>query len=156
MLKADNTRYADADLITLANNGPMYLVSSLKLTLAGQMVGHVNYPGQATPLLSLATYSPNYSKRCGLIQGWTPDNANAATANTGFAICQHFLIQSHDPKGSFQCAIPMQHIFSFADDYTKVTYGMQDTLQLMQRIMMPCSVLLLPVLDRWYCLHSHG
>ena len=33
MLKADNARYADADLIALTNNGLLYLFSSLKLTL---------------------------------------------------------------------------------------------------------------------------
>ena len=66
VLKADNTRYAEADLIVLINNG---LFSSLKLTLAGQMMEHVNYPRQATSLLGLATYSPDYSKGCGLIKG---------------------------------------------------------------------------------------
>ena len=130
VLKADNTRYADAGLIALTNNGLMYLFSSLKLTLAGQMMEHVNYPGQATSLLGLATYSPGYSKGCELIQGWTPDiNANTAAANTGFAIRPRFLIQSPDAKGSFQYAIPMQHVFGFTDDYRKVTYGMSDTLQ---------------------------
>ena len=34
VLKADNTRYADADLVALTNNGLLYLFSSLKLTLA--------------------------------------------------------------------------------------------------------------------------
>ena len=32
VLTADSTRYADADLIALTNNGHMYLFSSLKLT----------------------------------------------------------------------------------------------------------------------------
>ena len=82
-MKVDNTRYADADLIALTNSGLRYLFSNLKLSLAGQMVEHVKYPGQATSLLGLATYSPDYSKGCGLIQGWTPDiNANAAVTNT--------------------------------------------------------------------------
>ena len=59
----------------------------MKLTLAGQMVKHVNYHGQASSLLGLASYSPDYSKGCGLIQGWTPDiNADAAVANTGFEL----------------------------------------------------------------------
>ena len=62
MLKADNTRYADADLIALTNNGLLYLFSSLKLTLAGQTVEHVKYPGQATSLLGLASYSSTYYK----------------------------------------------------------------------------------------------
>ena len=89
-----------------------------------------------------------------MIQGWTPDiNANAAVANTGFAVRQRFLVQSPDPKGSFQCAIPMRHVFGFMDDYTKVTYGMRDTLLLIRK---DCSALLLPVLEKWYCLNSHG
>ena len=134
VLKADNTRYADADLIALTNNRLMHLFSSLKLTLAGQMVKHVNNPGQATSLPGLATYSPDYSKGCGLIQGWTPGiNASSAVANTGFAIRQRFLIQSPGTKGSFQCAIPMKHIFGFMDDYTKVTYRMRDTLHLIRK-----------------------
>ena len=112
MLKADNTRYAYADFIALTHNVLVYLFSSLKLTLAGQRVEHVNYPGQDTSLLGLATYSPHCSKGCGLIQGWTLDiNANAAVANTAFAVRQRFLIQSPDPKGSSQCAIPMRHIY---------------------------------------------
>ena len=48
VLKADNIRYADADLVALTTNGLLYLFSSWKLTLAGQTVEHVNYPGQAT------------------------------------------------------------------------------------------------------------
>ena len=57
VLKADDTRYVDADLIAHTNNGLLYLFSRLKLTLAGQTVEHVNYPGQATSLLGLARYS---------------------------------------------------------------------------------------------------
>ena len=114
MLKAGSARYADAHLIALTNNGLVYLFSSMKLTLAGQMLEHVNYPGQATSHLSLASYSPDYSKGCGLIQGWTPDiNDNAAVANTGFAVRQRFLIQSPDPKVGtsvpFQCDIIRFH-----------------------------------------------
>ena len=131
VLKADNT---DADHIALTNNGLFHFFSSLKLTLAGQIVEHVNYPGQVPSILGLATYSPGYSKGCGLAQGWTPDiKVNVAAANTGFAIRPRFLIQSPDPKGSFQCAIPMKHIFGFMEDYTKETYGMRDTLQLIRK-----------------------
>ena len=132
VLKADNARYADADLIALTNNGLLYLFSNLKLTLAGQEVEHVNYLGHATSLLGLASYSSEYQKGCGLAQGWYAGTSTAAAlANVGFAARQPFLIRSPDPKGSFQCAIPMKHIFGFMDDYTKVTYGMRDTLQVM-------------------------
>ena len=134
MLKADNARYADADLVALTNNGLLYLFSSLKLTLAGQEVEHINYPGHATSLLGLTSYSSEYHRGCGLTQGWYPDTSTAAAlTNNGFAVRQHFLIRSPDPKGSFQCAIPMKHIFGFMDDYPKVTYGMRDTLQLIRK-----------------------
>ena len=56
VLKVDNARYAGADLVALTNNGLLYLFPSLKLTLAGQTVEHVNYPGQATSPPGLASY----------------------------------------------------------------------------------------------------
>ena len=112
----------------------MYLFSSLKLTLSGQEVEHVNYPGHAKSLLGLASYSSGYQKGSGLTQGWYVDTSTAtALTNNGFAVRQQFLIRSPDPKGSFQCAIPMKHIFGFMDDYIKVTYGMRDTLQLIRK-----------------------
>ena len=94
VLKADNNRHAYADLVALTNNGLLYLFSSLKLTLAGQTMEHVNYPGQATSL-----------------QCWYPDtNTNAAAANGGFNTRQGYLIRLPNLKGSFQCTIPMRHI----------------------------------------------
>ena len=111
MLQADYTRYADTDLIALTNNGLLYLFSSLKLTLAAQEVEHVNYPGHATSLLGLASYLSEYQKGCGMAQGWYADTSTAAAfTNIGFGARQQFLIRSPDPKGRFQCAIPMKHI----------------------------------------------
>ena len=116
VLKAVDTRYADADLVALANNGQLYLFSSLKLTFAGQTVEHVNYPGQATSLPGLSSYSSTYYKVCGLAQGWFPEiNTNAAANNIGFYTRQGYLIRNPDPRGSFQCAIPMRHILGFVD-----------------------------------------
>ena len=117
VLKADDTRYANADLIALTNNGLLYQFSNLKLTFAGQEVEHVNHPGHATSLLCSASYSSAYSKGCGLAQGWYPDtSADAALTNTGFTVRHGYPIEKPDPKGSFQCAIcaiPMRHIFGF-------------------------------------------
>ena len=94
---------------------------------------HVNYPGQATSLHGLASYSSTYYKGCGLVQGWFLDiNTNAAANNTGFYRQQGYWVRNPNSKGSFQCAIPMRHIFGFVDDYSKVSYGMQDTLQLIR------------------------
>ena len=110
VLKA--TRYVDADLVALTNNGLLYIFSSLKLKLTGQMVEHGNYPGQATSLLGLASYSSTYYKGCGLAQDWFPHiNTNAAANNIGYYTRQGYLIRLPNSKGSFQCAIPMRHIF---------------------------------------------
>ena len=134
MLKVDNTIYADAGLIVLTNNGLLYLFYSLKLTMAGQTVEHVNYPCQATPLLGLVSYSLTYYKGCGLTQGLFPDiSTTAAANNTGFYTRQGYLIRNPNPKCSFQCAIPMRHIYGFMDGYLKVTYGIRDTLQLLRK-----------------------
>ena len=112
----------------------LYLFSSLKLILAGQKVEHVNYPGHATLLLGLVSYSSDYQKGCGLTQGWVPDTSSvAAVTNGGFAMRQQSLIRRPDPKGSFQYVIPIRHIFGFMDDYSNVTYGMRDTLQLIRK-----------------------
>ena len=59
--------------------------------------------------------------------------SQAAAENTGFAVRQQFLVQKPNPKGSFQFAIPLKHIFGFMDDYTKVTYEMRDTLQMIRK-----------------------
>ena len=58
---------------------------------------------------------------------------NAAVNNTGFYAGQGYLIRSPNPKGIFQSVIPARHIFGFMDDYSKVTYGMRDTLQLIRK-----------------------
>ena len=90
VLKADNTRYADADLVALTTNGQLYLFSSLKITLSGQEVEH------ATPLLGLASYSSTYYEGCGLSQGWFPDiNTYAAVNNTGFYTRQGFVFDKY-------------------------------------------------------------
>ena len=52
----------------------------------------------------------------------------------------------------------MRHIFGFKDDYTKVTYGMRDTLQLIRKddadaLFRAAAAY---VLERLYCLNSHG
>ena len=93
---------------------------------------HVNYPGHGTSILGLASYSSTYYKGCGLAQGWYPHiNTNANV--TGFNVRQGYIIRNPDPKGRIQCAIPMRHIFGFVDDYSKITYGMRDRLQLIRK-----------------------
>ena len=106
----------------------------MKLTLVGQTVEHVNYPGRVTSLVGLASYSSTFTKGCGLVQGWLTDiNTNTAANNIGFYTRQAYLIRKPSSKGSFQSAIPTRRIFGVVDDYSKGTYGMRDTLQLFRK-----------------------
>ena len=43
--------YADADVISLTNNGMMYLFKNIKYQLSGQDIETVKHPGQATTML---------------------------------------------------------------------------------------------------------
>ena len=64
---------------------------------------------------------------------WRPDTpATAADDNKGFAARRNFIINSSDPKGSFSFGIPLQTIFGFCEDFTKVTYGMRHRLVLVR------------------------
>ena len=82
----------------------------------------------------MLNHSLGYHRGCGMAQGWFPDtSSDAALNNTRFAVRQQSLIRAPNPKGSFQYAIPMKHLFGFMDDYSKVTYGMRDTLQLIRK-----------------------
>ena len=91
VLKVDASRYADADMVSLTNNGLTYLFSSFRLTLAGQEVEHDNSPGFASSLMGLASYSGAFNNGCGLSKCWYPDNGlPAAAENTGFSVRQQF------------------------------------------------------------------
>ena len=52
---------------------------------------------------------------------------------TGLSERERYPKRLPNPKGSFECAIPMRHIFGFVDDYSQVTYGIGDTLQLISK-----------------------
>ena len=73
LIKADDTAYADADVISLINNGMMYLFKNIKYQLSGQDIETVMYPGypeQATTMLGLLKYPDDFSKSQGLNQLW--------------------------------------------------------------------------------------
>ena len=130
--KADGTAYADADVITLTNNGLMYLFSNIKYTLSGQEIETLNNPGQGTTMFGMLTYPDDFSKSSGLNQLWFKDTGAAAALNTnqGFSGRQGYIIQSPNPKGTFSFSIPLKHIFGFCEDYSKIIYGFNHQLTL--------------------------
>ena len=131
LTKVDGTVYANADLVSIINNGIMYLFKFLKYELSGQEIEQINYPGQASTMLGLLKYPDDFSKSKGLNQCWYKDsNVNAALNNEGFGKRHVYLINSPNPKGTFSFKIPLNHIFGFAEDYNKVIFGFKHQLTL--------------------------
>ena len=128
-----STSYGDNDVITLINNGMMYLFSDVRYYLASHEIEVLQNPGHATTMLGLLKYPDDFSKSQGLNQLWYKDiarNAILDIANVGFYIRHNYIINSPDPNGTFSLRIPLKHFFGFCQDYTKVIYGMQQKLTL--------------------------
>ena len=132
--KADGSAYANADLITLINNAPLYCFDSLRYYLDSNLVEAINHPGQATTMLGMLKYSNDFNKSTGISQCWKLDTStDAAVSNDGFSIRRNFILKSSDPKGSFSFLIPLSHIFGFCEDYTKVLYGFKHMLTMVRK-----------------------
>ena len=131
----DGSAYADTDQISLTNVGPMFLFSGVKYSLSGQEIESVNNPGQATVMLNMLKYSPDFARGSGLAQCFAPDSdITAATAtNTGFAKRQDFIIKQSNPNGTFSFYMPFQSIFGFCEDYGKCMFGFRHQLQMVRK-----------------------
>ena len=128
--------YADADVVTLINNGIMYLFSDVRYHLASHEIEVLQNPGHATTMLGLLKYPDDFTKSQGLNQLWLPDtnidNNNEANKvdNIGFKKRNEYIIRTSDPKGTFSFKIPLKHFLGFCEDYKKILYGMQQRLTL--------------------------
>ena len=128
--------YADADVVTLINNGIMYLFSDVRYHLASHEIEVLQNPGHATTMLGLLKYPDDFTKSQGLNQLWLPDtnidNNNEANKvdNKGFKTRNEYIIRTSDPKGTFSFKIPLKHFLGFCEDYKKILYGMQQRLTL--------------------------
>ena len=128
--------YADADVVTLINNGIMYLFSDVRYHLASHEIEVLQNPGHATTMLGLLKYPDDFTKSQGLNQLWLPDtnidNNNEANKvdNKGFKKRNEYIIRTSDPKGTFSFKIPLKHFLGFCEDYKKILYGIQQRLTL--------------------------
>ena len=130
--------YDDGDVVTLINNGMMYLFSDIRYHLASHEIEVLQNPGQASTMLGLLKYPDDFSKSFGINQLWFKDEntgkANITVANDdynkGFVMRHEYIIKSPKPKGTFSFKIPLKHFLGFCEDYKKVLYGMQQRLTL--------------------------
>ena len=128
--------YADADLVSLINNGIMYLFSDVRYHLASHEIEVLQNPGHATTMLGMLKYPDDFNKSQGLNQGWVPDLETSTPNNDnnkGFDKRHNYIIRNiniNEDKGSFSFKIPLKHFLGFCDDYKKILYGMQQRLTL--------------------------
>ena len=131
LLRDNNNSYGNNDLVSITNNGMMYLFKRIRYDLSGQEIESLIHPGQATTMLGLLKYPDDFSKSKGLNQLWYKDTTpNAEEANTGWEVRRRQIIRNSDPKGTFSFKIPLKHIFGFCEDYDKVVYGLKHNLTL--------------------------
>ena len=138
LLNINNNAYANGDVVTLINNGIMYLFSDVRYHLASHEIEVLQNPGHATTILGLLKYPDDFSKSQGLNQLWVKDENNGdaqfddaqANYNNGYFIRQKYIIGDPIPNGIFSIKIPLKHFLGFCEDYKKILYGMQQRLTL--------------------------
>ena len=128
LLRDDNTAYADANAVALANNGLMHLFSRINYFIKDQQIEAVYHPRKATTMMGMLMYPHDFAVAQGLNQLWAKDTAATIANSTGFAARQALLIQKPAVKGAFSFIVPLSHIFGFCDDYDKVMYGYKQSL----------------------------
>ena len=122
-------------VISLINNGIMYLFSDVRYHLASHEIEVLQNPGHATTMLGMLKYPDDFNKSQGLNQLWVPDtpiadNNTANMNNKGFKKRENHIINDSNPRGTFSFKIPLKHFLGFCEDYKKVLYGMQQRLTL--------------------------
>ena len=127
--------YDEDAVISLINNGIMYLFSDVRYHLASHEIEVLQNPGHATTMLGLLKYPDDFNKSQGLNQLWAPDtpvadNNIANMNNKGFKKRENHIINNSNPRGTFSFKIPLKHFLGFCEDYKKILYGMQQKLTL--------------------------
>ncbi len=134
LVKSGGTRYVKTDNIALCNNGIMHLFSNAKYEIAGQEIENVNNPGIAGVLMGAAKYPFDYSAGAGLMQCWAPNTADSQVINDkGYEAIKKYIIGKSVPVGTFSFIVELENVFGFAEDYSKVTYGMRQKLSLVRK-----------------------
>ena len=133
---ADGGVYDADTLISLINNGIMYLFSDVRYHLASHEIEVLQNPGHATTILGMLKFPDDFSKSQGLNQCWIKDTGEGNTAvdgdnpNEGFKLRRNYIINMPASRGHFCFKIPLKHFLGFCEDYKKILYGMQQRLTL--------------------------
>ena len=133
---ANDGVYDEDTLISLINNGIMYLFSDVRYHLASHEIEVLQNPGHATTMLGMLKFPDDFSKSQGLNQCWIKDTGEGNTVvdgdnpNEGFKLRRNYIINMPTTRGHFCFKIPLKHFLGFCEDYKKILYGMQQRLTL--------------------------
>ena len=133
---ADGSVYNANTLITLINNGIMYLFSDVRYHLASHEIEVLQNPGHATTILGMLKFPDDFSKSQGLNRCWIKDTGQGNTdvegdePNKGYKLRRDYIINMPASRGNFCFKIPLKHFLGFCEDYKKILYGMQQRLTL--------------------------
>ena len=138
----DPLALGDDDIVTLINNGIMYLFSDVRYHLASHEIEVLQNPGRATTMLGLLKYPDDFVKSQGLNQLWLKDENSGTTEirndnenyNKGFHDRLKYIVRTSNPTGTFSFKIPLKHFLGFCEDYKKILYGMQQRLTLTRTV----------------------
>jgi hypothetical protein len=115
--------------VSLINNAIPFLFSQIRFLINNVEIESLLNPGQATTIKGLLVYGNDLSAGEGMNMCWYKDTTDtAADENKGFKVRRNLIISKPDPKGTFSFAIPLCHLFGFCEDYTKVIYGVKQSL----------------------------
>jgi hypothetical protein len=132
LTSADNDHAYTADTkVSLINNAISYLFSQIRFLINNTEIESIMNPGQATTMKGLLTVGSELNLAEGLNMCWKTDTSSTADDNNlGFKIRRNLIITKPAPIGTFSFCIPLQHLFGFCEDYTKVIYGVKQSLML--------------------------
>ena len=133
LTKADGTAYANADVITLFNNGILHLFNRIFYYMSNQEIETVSYPGQATTMLGMLKYPEFFSRPRVLISYGTKKQRLRQFQPIILGLQLHILISSPTLMGTFAFRIPLKHIFRFCEDCDKIVYGLKHNLSLVRK-----------------------
>ena len=125
----DDKQYAGETKVTLINNAIMFLFSQIRFLVNNIEIESILNPGQATTIKGLLIYGNELTTGEGMNMCWYKDTTkNAEDTNEGFKNRRNFIITKPNPVGTFSFAVPLSHMFGFCEDYTKVIYGVKQSL----------------------------
>jgi hypothetical protein len=94
LVKSDGTKLLDTDVVTLVNNGVMFLFDRIEYQIGDKVIENITHPGQCSLMKGLLSYPKDF-ENTGLNMCWLLDRGKgeaSLTANQGFKI-RHDKIQ---------------------------------------------------------------